>query len=230
MTRTISARQAGVRAVAAVRADPPGDGKKVVTHGLKAVAGKLVVYRHGLIQGVDKGRTELAYQVEVTNRKNIRDVVFISTNGGKIINRYSLVDNALHRILFEAELRQNGTIQFKKVWEEGDNRNKLKTVDQENMVDSTGEAYWFFHNAFGRDSWDGEGANMVTINNDPRINCPNANWNGVTTNYCDGVSSDDVVAHEWGHAYTEKTSGLIYQWQPGAMNEAYSDIWGRPST
>ena len=48
----------------------------------------------------------------------------------------------------------------------------------------------------------------------------------MTTNYCDGVSSDDVVAHEWGHAYTERTSGLIYQWQPGAMNEAYSDIWG----
>ena len=67
---------------------------------------------------------------------------------------------------------------------------------------------------------------MITVNNDPRIQCPNANWNGVTTNYCDGVSSDDVVAHEWGHAYTEYTSGLIYQWQPGAMNEAYSDIWG----
>ena len=67
---------------------------------------------------------------------------------------------------------------------------------------------------------------MITVNNDPRIACPNANWNGTTTNYCDGVSSDDVVAHEWGHAYTEYTSGLIYQWQPGAMNEAYSDIWG----
>ena len=43
---------------------------------------------------------------------------------------------------------------------------------------------------------------MKTVNNDPRINCPNANWNGVTTNYCNGVTSDDVVAHEWGHAYT----------------------------
>ena len=68
---------------------------------------------------------------------------------------------------------------------------------------------------------------MITVNNDPRIACPNANWNGVTTNYCSGVTSDDVVAHEWGHAYTEYTSGLIYQWQPGALNEAYSDIWGK---
>ena len=66
----------------------------------------------------------------------------------------------------------------------------------------------------------------ITVNNDPRIACPNANWNGLTTNYCDGVTSDDVVAHEWGHAYTEYTHGLIYQWQSGALNESYSDIWG----
>ena len=77
-----------------------------------------------------------------------------------------------------------------------------------------------FRNTFGRDSYDGAGATMKTVNNDPRINCPNANWNGVTTNYCDGVTSDDVVAHEWGHAYTEYTHGLIYQWQSGALNEA----------
>ena len=94
------------------------------------------------------------------------------------------------------------------------------------MVNSAGEAYWFFSNAFGRDSYDGFGAQMITVNNDPRIDCPNANWNSVTTNYCDGVTSDDVVSHEWGHAYTEYTDGLIYQWQPGALNESYSDIWG----
>jgi hypothetical protein len=67
---------------------------------------------------------------------------------------------------------------------------------------------------------------MRSVNNDPTINCPNANWNGATTNYCNGVTSDDVVAHEWGHAYTQYTHDLIYQWQSGALNESYSDIWG----
>jgi hypothetical protein len=67
---------------------------------------------------------------------------------------------------------------------------------------------------------------MRSVNNDPTISCPNANWNGATTNYCNGVTSDDVVAHEWGHAYTEYTHNLIYQWQSGALNESYSDIWG----
>ena len=67
---------------------------------------------------------------------------------------------------------------------------------------------------------------MRSVNNDPTIACPNANWNGATTNYCNGVTADDVVAHEWGHAYTEFTHDLIYQWQSGALNESYSDIWG----
>ena len=90
----------------------------------------------------------------------------------------------------------------------------------------TGQSYWFFMNAFGRDSYDGLGATMKTVNNDPTIACPNANWNGATTNYCTGSPADDTVAHEWGHAYTEYTHGLIYQWQSGALNESYSDIWG----
>ena len=62
-----------------------------------------MVYRHGLVQGGPQGRTELAYQVEVTNKKNIRDMVFVTAVGGKVVNRYSLVNDALHRILFEAE-------------------------------------------------------------------------------------------------------------------------------
>ena len=40
------------------------------------------------------------------------------------------------------------------------------------------------------------------------------------------MTADDVVAHEWGHAYTDYTWDGIYQWQPGALNESYSDIWG----
>ena len=56
--------------------------------------------------------------------------------------------------------------------------------------------------------------------------CPNAYWNGVTTNYCPDFDADDVVAHEWGHAYTQFTHGLIYSYQAGGLNEAYSDIFG----
>lgn len=56
--------------------------------------------------------------------------------------------------------------------------------------------------------------------------CPNAYWNGDSTNYCPGFDADDVVSHEWSHAYTQYTHGLIYRYQSGALNESYSDIYG----
>ena len=56
--------------------------------------------------------------------------------------------------------------------------------------------------------------------------CPNASWNGTFISFCPGLTTDDVTGHEWGHAYTQYTHDLIYQWQPGALNESYSDIFG----
>jgi hypothetical protein len=55
---------------------------------------------------------------------------------------------------------------------------------------------------------------------------PNASWDGTATNFCFGMATDDVVGHEWIHAYTMSTHQLIYAYQPGALNESYSDIFG----
>ncbi len=216
-----TAAEAAERAVAAVRKDPPGssDAPADVT-GIKAASSKLYVYREGAIRGVP-GPNLLAYAVEVTNKRNVRDMVFVDGNTGKVVNRYSMIDNELHRELYEESYDPDNL-----VWEEGDPFPGPLNQDQQNEVEGTGESYWLYLNAFDYESYDNDGSVMRTVNNDPTIACPNANWNGVTTNYCDGVTSDDTVSHEWGHAYTEYTSGLVYQWQPGAMNEAYSDVWG----
>jgi Zn-dependent metalloprotease len=219
----LSADQAAARAVEAVAADPPKtDDGSLPAFGsagdLRAESTELLVYRTGLIRG-STGTDQLAYRVDVTNGADIRDVVIVQANAGKVLNRYSLVHDALHRVLYEQNLGN-------KVWEEGDAFPGALNLNQQNIVKFTEDSYLHFLNAFGRDSYDGAGAFMQSVNNDPRINCPNANWNGITTNYCNGVTSDDVVAHEWGHAYTQFTHNLIYQWQPGALNESYSDIWG----
>ncbi|PVG82038.1 hypothetical protein DDE18_15240 [Nocardioides gansuensis] len=219
-TPRVSAERAGEAAVGTVRAQPPGHEGDADTTGIHAASTELVVYRLGATKG-EAGKAILAWVVEVTNGANVRDMVFLDAQTGKLVNRYSLVHDALSRELYEGVYHRKGL-----KWVEGDAFPGRLDVDQQNEVLGTGESYWFFMNGFGRDSYDGAGHKMITVNNDPRISCPNANWNGVTTNYCSGVSSDDVVAHEWGHAYTEYTHGLIYQWQSGALNESYSDIWG----
>ena len=223
----LSAADAAARAITAVVADPPTDGESGVgaklalnAGDLRAVSTTLYVYRMGLVRGI-AGNSQLVYRVEVTNGSSVRDIVFVHANAGKVVNRYSTIHHALFRRLFES-----AHTPANQVWQEGQAFPGTLNVDQQNIVNFSGHSYCHFFNAFGRDSYDALGAEMRSVNNDPTIACPNANWNGITTNYCNGVTSDDVVAHEWGHAYTQYTHDLIYQWQPGALNESYSDIWG----
>jgi Zn-dependent metalloprotease len=218
-----SADQAAERALEEVLANPPqnevtGASLDLSAADLSALAPTLYVYRDGLIQNVP-GPNYLVYEVEVTNGSSVDEMVYINAHNGKIVNRISLVEDALFRRLFEMSTDNQ-------IWQEGDPFPGSLNQDQQNIVNYSGDAYYQFFNAFGRDSYNAAGAEMQSVNNDPRINCPNANWNGFTTNYCNGVTGDDVVAHEWGHAYTEYTHNLIYQWQSGALNESYSDIWG----
>ncbi len=59
----------------------------------------------------------------------------------------------------------------------------------------------------------------------------NAGWNGSYVVLGDGnqvedreLTSLDIIAHELAHAVTDFTSDLVYQDEPGALNEAFSDI------
>lgn len=234
-TPRFSESEASARALSLVRSRPSGheDGAAGFTNGLKVRSIKLSIYRTGSPRGID-GDNKLAWVAEVWNKATVREMVILDAETNKPLNRWSMMAHALDRDLYEGFVDDNGTpdnpdddfVNYDHLWTEGDPFPGTLDEDQRNEVLGAGEAYWMFRNTFGYNSWDGSGGKMITVNNDPTINCPNANWNGFSTNYCTGVTGDDTVAHEWGHAYTESTSGLIYQWQAGAMNEAYSDIWG----
>jgi Zn-dependent metalloprotease len=185
----------------------------------------LLVYREGLAQGVP-GESHLAWEVEVTDGAGIRDFVYVGAHSGKVIDRISAVHDDLfrraydgHNLAFAPPNYPSGAY-----WVEGQ---RFPTASEEanNMIIASQETYDFFNDAFGRDSFDGEGTAMDAIF-DRGYGCPNASWNGVFISFCPGFTTDDVTTHEWGHAYTDYTHNLIYAWQPGALNESYSDIWG----
>jgi Zn-dependent metalloprotease len=188
------------------------------TAPIAAEGAELLVYRTGLFQGVP-GVNALAYAVTLNDGAAIHEQVMVDAHSGQVLDRIPLTYDDLYRKLFEVNPDHL-------VWEEGDALPGSLNADQTEVITRDADTYGFFKHTFGRDSYDGQGAPMLTINNDPRISCPNANWNGITTNYCAGVIADDVIAHEWAHAYTQFTHGLAYMWQPGALNESYSDIWG----
>ncbi len=92
------------------------------------------------------------------------------------------------------------------------------------------EAFW---RMLARNSWDGGGGDTIAyvdVNFDDPATAPvevNASWNGSYTAFSRNLAEADIVGHEFSHAVTEKTAGLVYVFEPGAMNESFSDVFGK---
>ncbi len=99
--------------------------------------------------------------------------------------------------------------------------------------DGAGATYDFFKTIFERESIDGNGLRLdSTVHYDVKYN--NAFWNGTQMVYGDGdgrmferfTKSVDVIGHELTHGVTQYEAGLVYQGEPGAINESMSDVFG----
>lgn len=99
--------------------------------------------------------------------------------------------------------------------------------------------YDYWSAVHGRNSYDNAGAKIKSYVHYNLIaagygNNNNAFWNGSVMTYGDGsgaggfdiLTAMDVAGHEIGHAICTYTANLAYQKESGAMNEAFSDIWG----
>ncbi len=101
----------------------------------------------------------------------------------------------------------------------------------------TERTYDYFLTKFNRNSIDGAGfalknyvhANLVAFGYPNNVN---AFWDGSRMTYGDGSSTVkpltalDVIGHEIVHGLTSNTADLVYSGESGAMNEAFSDIFG----
>nr|WP_315231549.1 M4 family metallopeptidase [uncultured Flavobacterium sp.] len=95
------------------------------------------------------------------------------------------------------------------------------------------KTYDYFSAVHGRNSYNNAGAAIKSYVH-YSSNYNNAYWNGSVMTYGDGsgtggfdiLTSIDVAGHEIGHAVCTNTANLAYQQESGAMNEAFSDIWG----
>lgn len=90
----------------------------------------------------------------------------------------------------------------------------------------------YYKDKHARNAIDGAGGQMISTAHFGQ-SYENAAWDGTGMLYGDGGTiffplsvSLDVVGHEFTHGVTEKTSGLLYENQSGALNEAVSDIFG----
>ena len=209
---------------------------------LAVESSRLMIYRSGLLKGVE-GKDFLAYEVIVRGAAGaaVRERVILNANTGAVLNRINEIHAVLNRAIYtptmdvpplltEGSLLAPADPEF-----QGDTKGNPASrrgldLPTNNLYIFAGGTYNLYKNLFGREGYDDgaiEAANQIQrsvylVNQ----NCPNAYWDGTSTNYCPGFDADDVVSHEWSHAYTEFTHGLVYQYQSGALNESYSDIFG----
>jgi Zn-dependent metalloprotease len=95
------------------------------------------------------------------------------------------------------------------------------------------KVYDFWHENFERESFDAKSAIVKYYANYGK-NYDNAFWDGENLTFGLGDPSYfnpfgkfiDVQAHEFGHAVIQYEADLVYQGQPGALNEHVADVFG----
>jgi bacillolysin len=198
-----------------------------MTAGTELTSSEPVLGIHKLgLANDEPGRQVLAWQVEVTSVTGtpVREFTFIDAANGAMVESFSAIDNALNRKNYNTNFTSNiGAAVVCR--SEGDPPSS--NADCNDAYEFAGDIYNMYWKAFGRDGIDGVGGQLISYVNyvDPTY-CPNASWNGMFMRYCPGMEKDDVVGHELTHGVTEHTAGLIYAYQPGALNESFSDIFG----
>ncbi len=134
------------------------------------------------------------------------------------------------------------------VYRFSDSNNVWSSTSQKAGVDAhygAAKVMDYYQNKHGRDGIDGNGGpgyysaaanssvGLISSKVHYSNGYNNAFWNGSFMTYGDGDGSTftplvtlDICGHEMTHGVTERTAGLVYANESGALNEAVSDIFG----
>ena len=177
-------------------------------------------------------------EVEALDGAPVRELVLVNAKNGQISLHFNQVAFALNRLVYDLD---NVAISTDSLpgpdsalvcSDENSGCQTGSSDDAQMAYEYVGNTYNFYANFHGRDSVDDNG---MTLINTVRLclegddyECPyqNAFWSGTQMAYGDGLVALDVVGHELTHGVTQYTSALFYYAQSGAINEAFSDIWG----
>ncbi len=139
------------------------------------------------------------------------------------------------RVVYDAEFRR--ALPGKRVRGEGEPPSSDPAVNE--AFDGAGATYDLYKDIYGRNSIDDLGLRLEsTIHYD--VGYDNAFWNGTQMVYGDGdedlpeaerlfnrfTIALDIIGHELTHGVTQFSAGLVYNNQPGALNESMSDVFG----
>jgi bacillolysin len=208
---------------AATQASISSDQARDVAFGQVADARQVQAPKLYVYTGVPFGShpATLAWAVDVTSKtRPERKLVFVDAASGQVTDTLDRTEFAKNRTVYNA----NGSTTTG-TFARGEGDPATGNTDVDNAYNNTGATYDYYASNFGRDSYDGAGAELVSFVH-YGVGYQNAFWDGFEMVYGDGFAVNDVTAHELTHAVTERTAGLEYVDQSGALNESISDQAG----
>lgn len=118
---------------------------------------RLLFFPKGLAQN-ETIKPYLAYEVEVTNKNDVREFLFIDAHTGKLVDQFTGIHNVIDRKLYEI----NNTDPNNLKWQEGNTLPGTLDQWQQNEVITSEHVYNFFKNAFNYISYDNTDHSMIT--------------------------------------------------------------------
>ena len=221
----LAASDAEGRAVQAVARHEGVHAARLETSGTE-----LMIFNDRLVGGPGPDRAALVWATHVADRMAVRKLVLVDADTGAIAAEIEEAPEAKNRSICDAGNTPAQLPCTAPVLTEGATYGG-SVPDVQPAYTYSGGFYDFLKNRFDRDSLDGAGMPLKSTVRycDPDASCPFANafWNGEQMVYGQGYAvADDVVGHELAHGYTDHTSGLLYYFQSGAINESMSDVFG----
>ncbi|MBT8233211.1 MAG: M4 family metallopeptidase [Bacteroidia bacterium] len=118
---------------------------------------------------------------------------------------------------------------------------KYWDLTNENLDEVSGDLHYgasaFYDMMLDRFEWsgiDGDGGELISVAHAGGKFLVNAYWDGRRARFGNGdcdrykpLVTLDIVGHEFAHGITDYTSDLIYSRESGALNESFSDIFGK---
>ena len=181
----------------------------------------------------------LAWKVRLRTESPLGDFIsYIDAKNGAVLEWYNNLKTMLRRNTYDAMHGQTlpGTL-----WKTDEG---AAATDQilERIHQNAKTTYTFWWATYHLDGFDGEGDTIKSVGHFG-VNYNNAFWDSPLLVFGDGDGATfsplgmalDIYAHEFAHAVTEHMipspmpgypGGLVYKFQPGALSESYSDIFG----
>jgi bacillolysin len=181
--------------------------------------------------------TTLNWRFEIRDSAELRALVLINAHTGATTIQFNQIAHALDQRVcngnnvMDTDTNQNNDCATDSQATRLNSPTDSGVADVDVAWANAKATYDYFNTVLGRDSIDNAGMKIISlVNYCPNgESCPyqNAFWDGIQMTYgATFASADDVVAHELTHGVTEKTAGLFYYFQSGAINESLSDVFG----